>query len=508
MKLTGGRWENNEIILTTDVNANVSLLLEDFDTVSDALGADMVVTGLEVSEATVPDMTVQVSEGIAKDTTTGYLLCADATNLTITAADLSNDRYDIIEMARLEDTETSATRQFKDASTGVITSSSIDTVKTFAATIAVKTGTPGSAAPTVDAGYLKIAEVYVPASSTTVVDANIYNCDAEAEGETNTDWTTAATSVYRNGSTSVMKTYSFQNRHPLVTTLTSTGSYTVTSRPYQFVILDTTSAIVTATLSDGTFSGQIVDVVCDDAGSYYGFVLGTNIVSLGLPVAPGKRIQLKWYDTLGWTYADPNVINPQTISTTSTITLGPSNHLIELDTSLGAMTATLPSGDFIGQQLDVYTTGSGVAQIAGTGLYTNNIYQTNNTGKLRIVWTGSEWRADNQVTADYVSSGTDVQQWSNGRIRQSVVRSGVTGSSGTGVSFWDTGMTVPVPFVDPTKVILTGVAGRDAATSLPIDLVISNRSGWTTTVILFRIFIAAAVGTAVLATVAAEEKYA
>ncbi|MDA3957971.1 hypothetical protein, partial [Oceanispirochaeta sp.] len=65
---------------------------------------------------------------------------------------------------------------------------------------------PGGVAGAVETGWLKICEILVPASSTTVLNANIYNIDAIAVGESNTSWTNGITSIYRNGSISDMKT--------------------------------------------------------------------------------------------------------------------------------------------------------------------------------------------------------------------------------------------------------------------------------------------------------------
>jgi len=73
-----GRWEGNEIIYTIDVNGNSVNLMEDFDFAFDILGANMIVDGMVVSEAAIPDMTVLISAGIAKDSTVGSFLIGEA----------------------------------------------------------------------------------------------------------------------------------------------------------------------------------------------------------------------------------------------------------------------------------------------------------------------------------------------------------------------------------------------------------------------------------------------
>ena len=204
MKIT--RWEGNEIIYTIDMNGNSANLMESFDFLTDIFEDTLIVKGMVVSQATVPDMTVKISTGIAKDSTVGTFLYGEDLVATIPAAHATLDRKDIIEVRRLTNDITPGTRQFKDPVTEAISSSSINTETEYKTEIKVLSGTAGSTATAVEAGYIKIAEILVPAASTTVIDSRIYNVDAEKEGDSNTDWTNSATSIYRNGSISEMKT--------------------------------------------------------------------------------------------------------------------------------------------------------------------------------------------------------------------------------------------------------------------------------------------------------------
>lgn len=208
-----GRWEGNEIIYTTDVVDNSVNLVEDFDFAFDIIGDDTIITGMVVTEAVVPDMTILISAGIAEDFTVGTFLVGEALIGTVTTSDPVNDRVDIVEMRRLIDDTTPATRQFKDPITEAITSSTIDTKTEYKTEIQVTAGTPAGSpvAPSVTSGWMKLAEILVPSSSTTVVNANIYNVDAEKEGDTNTSWTTDLAVVYRNGTISEMKTIIIDN---------------------------------------------------------------------------------------------------------------------------------------------------------------------------------------------------------------------------------------------------------------------------------------------------------
>jgi hypothetical protein len=126
--------------------------------------------------------------------------------------------------------------------------------------------------------------------------------------------------------------------------------------------------------------------------------------------------------------------------------------LLEIDTTLGNRIVPISDGVFVGQEIDVYTGGSGKSSFSGTGLYVNNIEQTSNTGILKIEWTGSEWRADNKVTADYVSGVFQIEYTSIGDLIQTV-----TANSGSillnpqaGSTFF-AGATYPVPFVSVSK---------------------------------------------------------
>jgi len=208
-----GRWEGNEIIYTVDVVENSIDLMESFDFATDILGDNMIVSGMSVSEAGVPDMTVQIEAGIAKDDTVGTFLIGEALIGIITASHATLDRRDIIEVRRFIEDTTPLTRQFKDPVTKAISSSTIDTKTEYKTEIKVLAGTPGTGvALAVESGWIKIAEILVPAASVSVVDANIYNVDAEKIGANNTSWTTDITSIYRNGSISDMKTKIVDNK--------------------------------------------------------------------------------------------------------------------------------------------------------------------------------------------------------------------------------------------------------------------------------------------------------
>lgn len=108
----------------------------------------------------------------------------------------------------------------------------------------------------------------------------------------------------------------------------------------------------------------------------------------------------------------------QQISASGAVVFGKTNHQIELDVSLGNVDIdALDLSDFIGQHVHFYAVGSGNGSIAGgNGVYVNGIFITENTGGVHL-WgvSGGLWKADNGVTADYVST-QNIKNYSNGHM--------------------------------------------------------------------------------------------
>lgn len=86
-----------------------------------------------------------------------------AEEVQLALGDATNPRIDIVQM-KLELVQAdSQTRDFKDATTGVITSNSMNKKMRVQCTLSIKQGTPAAtpAFPTVDSGYVPICGVYV-----------------------------------------------------------------------------------------------------------------------------------------------------------------------------------------------------------------------------------------------------------------------------------------------------------------------------------------------------------
>jgi hypothetical protein len=93
------------------------------------------------------------------------IVVSSATNTTLDAHDATNPRIDIVCLAPATDTDEAASCFLKTA--GTVTTTAIDTRQRWTHTLQVVKGTPAAtpSAPATPSGYLKIAEVLVPAVS-------------------------------------------------------------------------------------------------------------------------------------------------------------------------------------------------------------------------------------------------------------------------------------------------------------------------------------------------------
>jgi hypothetical protein len=133
-----------------------------------------------------------------KDSTGVCVAETDTTEpVSFEEADSSLDRIDIVEVMGEEEGYDSQSRKFNDPSTGTKTTQTVNTKKRIKLTVVVKKGSNGSeSAPAVDAGYVKLAEVRIPAGTNNIISDLIKNIDARKYGEENTDWTTNKSSTF------------------------------------------------------------------------------------------------------------------------------------------------------------------------------------------------------------------------------------------------------------------------------------------------------------------------
>jgi hypothetical protein len=116
------------------------------------------------------------------------------------AADATLDRIDIIQLRGIEEAYDYQERKFRDPATGIKTTQEIATKKRIKLEIAVKKGLNGSvAAPVTDVGFVKLAEVAIPAGLMSIADVNIKNVTARYVGDSNAGWTNEPSRTFNPG---------------------------------------------------------------------------------------------------------------------------------------------------------------------------------------------------------------------------------------------------------------------------------------------------------------------
>ena len=115
-------------------------------------------------------------------------------------ADSSLDRIDIVEVCGVVEGYDSQSRKFNDPSTGTKTTQTVNTKKRIKLSVTVKKGSNGSeSAPAVDNGYIKLAEVRIPAGTNNITVDLIKNVTARKNGVENADWTTNKQATFNPG---------------------------------------------------------------------------------------------------------------------------------------------------------------------------------------------------------------------------------------------------------------------------------------------------------------------
>jgi len=116
------------------------------------------------------------------------------------AASQNLDRIDIIQVRGIAELYDFQDRRFRDPETKVETTSNMPTKKRVELEIVIKRGSDGSvAAPPADTGYVKLAEIYIPAGTVGIDEENIRNITARYGGEINDNWTIQHTRTFNPG---------------------------------------------------------------------------------------------------------------------------------------------------------------------------------------------------------------------------------------------------------------------------------------------------------------------
>ena len=115
-------------------------------------------------------------------------------------ADSALDRIDIIEVRPAEEGYDVQSRAFNDPATGAKSYAQVNTKKRIALDVRVKQGAKGSpVAPAADSGYVKVAEVVIPAGTNNITAELIKNIDARKGGAENSEWTADKSATFNPG---------------------------------------------------------------------------------------------------------------------------------------------------------------------------------------------------------------------------------------------------------------------------------------------------------------------
>lgn len=213
------QWFPNEILHRDDLDAvgkntyqNVTDLLATLAEQGVATGsiADIIIGGLLLEFSSV--LTSNLRAGMAVSYSGYYmssigvwafnasagdifsLVVEEDNAVVVSAGDGSNPRIDVVEVRPIEETYNSVSRQFKDPITGIVTSAVTKTKKHYGYEVQILEGTPAGSpsAPSSTAGWIKIAEVYVAQSA-----SSIDQDDIKDVRDSNTWTTDGGSTVYR-----------------------------------------------------------------------------------------------------------------------------------------------------------------------------------------------------------------------------------------------------------------------------------------------------------------------
>jgi hypothetical protein len=109
---------------------------------------------------------------------------------SVEVASATLDRLDTVQIRSIEKPTDFQQRKFKDPKTGLLSSETVPTKKLITLEIMVKRGNDGSVtAPLADTGWIKLAELFIPAGTVNITEENIENITARVSGQENSAWT-------------------------------------------------------------------------------------------------------------------------------------------------------------------------------------------------------------------------------------------------------------------------------------------------------------------------------
>src|SRR4030042_51429 len=212
------RFDNNEAAMAEDVQHVEDREIANLETILGELvnsTSDVIVRGGLVQQRSSPSMNVDISTLLAFCQNTGNISQVGSLfgPLSVDEGDLTA-RIDLVEIRQKKTAYDSQPRNFRDPSTGNVTTVDTNTKYVYSFEAQVIKGTPGSGiAPNHTVGWIKIAEIHVDANeSTAIYTADIFNVTAGRDGEETTLWTAEKAATYRLNSLAFLKTL-FRTQH-------------------------------------------------------------------------------------------------------------------------------------------------------------------------------------------------------------------------------------------------------------------------------------------------------
>lgn len=209
------RAESNEVVKAEDITFNFDSQVSNFSVLLQSLidTTSNFVVGGKVSVLSGMNLTIDPILGCAKDTGICFASTEKLTEGVVVSASESQDRIDIVQIKAIEEDYDEQQRSFIDFETKIETIQNVFTKKRVILQVEVKKGTAGSViSPTTDFGWVKLAEIFVPANSTSIDEWNIYNITSNYKGEENENWTNEKDSTYNFQYISEINK-EFQNEH-------------------------------------------------------------------------------------------------------------------------------------------------------------------------------------------------------------------------------------------------------------------------------------------------------
>lgn len=138
--------------------------------------------------------------GVCASTEKSFIDTSKIEPISITQADSNDTRIDIIQVRAGIEYYDEQQRSFSNFETGVNELDYVTTKQRYKVESNVKIGTPGDVtAPTVDEGWVKLAEIVIPVGTTEITNDNIKNITADIAGLENSEWTNEKTATFNMG---------------------------------------------------------------------------------------------------------------------------------------------------------------------------------------------------------------------------------------------------------------------------------------------------------------------